>query len=87
LMVGSSTFTSFGAWANPMPGHGTWFDELEVSFERNQTKWFNLPLNYFGSLASVATSIVVGNDSTTNLEYWSSWGTGPHSWQLAINYT
>jgi hypothetical protein len=87
LMVGSSTFTSFGAWANPMPGHGTWFDELEVSFERNQTKWFNLPLNYFGSLASVATSIVVGDDSTTNLEYWSSWGTGPHSWQLAINYT
>jgi hypothetical protein len=87
LMLGTTNITNNGTWANMRPGVWTWFDETEVSFNEGQTKWFNIPVSYFGSLGSTAVGLVIGNNSTTNLEYYSTWGTGPNSWELAINYT
>jgi hypothetical protein len=64
--------------------HVNLFQEL---FKQGETKTFALPVSTFGTaLATEAGMLLVGDDSSTNLEYYGLWQGGPNSWTLTITY-
>lgn len=84
LMTGWTTNSS---WGGSAPTGGMHYDVKETHFGYGQYSVIDIPVSIGNAFkSSGATALTFGNNSTTNLLYYSYWNGGSYP-QLIINYT
>lgn len=86
LMIGYTTVTPGGTTFQPVSSSTT-TNVTHQSFNEKQKLTFALPISIVQQFVTGgATALVLGDGSTTDLNYYGSWQGGPGNWVLVVKY-